>query len=311
MTGKIIGTGSYLPPQIWNNKKIEELVETSDEWIRERTGIAQRHISEDVPASGMAIEAAKRAVEDAVAKGNIKGPEDIDAIFLCTVTGDVVVPCVACEVQRAIGAVNAFCYDINAACSGFVFAYNMAVSYMNMGVLKNALIIGAEQLSGIVNWSDRGSSILFGDGAGAVLVEEAEGKCGMCMHSDGAGGEALECKTGGKLSMDGQKVFRFAVKRVPEVIGELMHRMNITDEQVDYYILHQANLRIVESVVKRLGIDMEKVPVNIERMGNTSSASVPILLDELCKDGILKPGMNMVMAGFGAGLSWGAGYITI
>lgn len=133
----------------------------------------------------------------------------------------------------------------------------------------------------------------------------------MCMHSDGAGGEALECKTGGKLSMDGQKVFRFAVKRVPEVIGELMHRMNITDEQVDYYILHQANLRIVESVVKRLGIDMEKVPVNIERMGNTSSASVPILLDELCKDGTLKPGMNMVMAGFGAGLSWGAGYITI
>lgn len=311
MTGKIIGTGSYLPPQIWDNTKIEELVETSDEWIRERTGIVQRHISTKLPTSDMAIEAAGRAIEDAVARGNIRGPEDVDAVFLCTVTGDIVVPCVACEVQKAIGAVNAFCYDINAACSGFVFAYNMAVSYMNMGVLKNALIIGAEQLSEIVNWSDRGSSILFGDGAGAVLVEAAEGKCGMCMHSDGAGGVALECKAGGKLSMDGQKVFRFAVKRVPEVIEELMAQMNITDSQIDFYIFHQANLRIVESVVKRLGIDMKKVPVNIERMGNTSSASIPILLDELCVTGRLKPGMQMIMAGFGAGLSWGAGYITI
>ena len=310
MTGKIIGTGSYLPPQVWDNKKIEELVETSDEWIRERTGIAQRHISQELPTSGMAIEAAKKAVADAVEKGHLNGPEEIDAIFLCSVTADIVVPCVACEIQKAIGAVNAFCYDVNAACSGFVFAYNMAVSYMNMGVLKKALIIGAEQLSGIVDWSDRGSSILFGDGAGAVLIEANEGRNGMCMHSDGAGGDALECSAGGKLSMDGQKVFRFAVKRVPEVITELMTQMDIADEQVDYYILHQANLRIVESVVKRLGIDKSKVPVNIDRMGNTSSASIPILLDELCKEGEIKPGMHMIMAGFGAGLTWGAGYIT-
>lgn len=311
MTGKIIGTGSYLPPQVWDNKKIEELVETSDEWIRERTGIAKRHISEDLPASGMAIEAARKAVKDAVDKGAISGPEEIDAIFLCTVTADVVVPCMACEVQKAIGAVNAFCYDVNAACSGFVFAYNTAVSYMNLGIIKKALIIGTEQLSGIVDWTDRGSSILFGDGAGAVLVEAAEGKCGMCMHADGAGGDALECKAGGKLTMDGQKVFRFAVKRVPEVITELMTQMGITDEDIDYYILHQANLRIVESAVKRLNISMDKVPVNIDRMGNTSSASIPILLDELCRQGTLQPGMRMVMAGFGAGLTWGAAYITI
>ncbi len=311
MTGKIIGTGSYLPSQVWDNKKIEELVETSDEWIRERTGIVQRYISQELPTSGMAIEAAKKAVADAMARGNLSGPEEIDAIFLCTVTADIVVPCMACEVQKVIGAVNAFCYDLNAACSGFVFAYNMAVSYMNMGMIKKVLIIGAEQLSGIVDWTDRGSCILFGDGAGAVLVEATEGKSGMCMHSDGVGGDALECSAGGKLTMDGQKVFRFAVKRVPEVIAELMAQMDISNEQVDYYILHQANLRIVESVVKRLGMDKDKVPVNIDRMGNTSSASIPILLDELCREGILRSGMRMVMAGFGAGLTWGAGYITM
>ncbi len=311
MIGKIIGTGSYLPTTVWDNYKIEELVETSDEWIRERTGIAQRYISKEVKASGMAIEAARSAVADAVARGYISGAEEVDAIFLCTVTADIVVPCMACEVQKALGAVNAFCYDLNAACSGFVFAYNMAVSYMNMGMLKKALIIGTEQLSSIVDWTDRGSSILFGDGAGAVLVEAVEGKSGMCMHSDGAGGDALECSVGGKLSMDGQKVFRFAVKRVPEVITELMTQMDIKDEDVDYYILHQANLRIVESVVKRLNIDMNKVPVNIDRMGNTSSASIPILLDELCRENVLKPGARMVLAGFGAGLSWGAGYMTI
>lgn len=311
MIGKIIGTGAYLPATVWDNHKIEEMVDTSDEWIRERTGIVKRHISEDLPASVMAIKAAEKALEDAMKKGKLTGPEEVDAIFLCTVTADVVVPCLACEVQKAIGAVNAFCYDINAACSGFVFAYNMAVSYMNMGMMKRALIIGTEQLSGIVDWTDRGSSILFGDGAGAVLVEATEGNAGMCMHSDGAGSDALECSMGGKLTMDGQKVFRFAVKRVPEVIRELMEQMGITDGDVDYYILHQANLRIVESVVKRLGICMDKVPVNIDRMGNTSSASIPILLDELCREGTLKPGMHMVLAGFGAGLSWGAGYVTM
>lgn len=311
MTGKIIGTGSYVPELIWDNHKIAEFVETSDEWIRERTGIVQRHISEELTSSQMAIEAAKRAVADSIAKGNIQDASQIDAIFVCTVTADIVVPCIACEVQKAIDATNAFCYDLNAACSGFVFAYNMAVSYMSVGMIKRALIIGSEQLSGIVDWTDRGSSILFGDGAGAVLIEAMEEKGGMCMHSDGAKGNALMCRTGGRLTMDGQAVFRFAVKYVPEVVKELMTQMNITDEDIDYYILHQANLRIVESVVKRLGIDMSKVPVNIDRMGNTSSASIPILLDELCSKNALQPGSRMLMAGFGAGLSWGAAYITI
>jgi len=304
MTGKIIGTGSYVPELAWDNNKLKEYMDTNDEWIRERTGIVRRHISEDKTTSEMAICAAKKAVEGF-------DVEQIDAIFVCSVTPDLAVPCIACEVQKEIGAVNAFCYDMNAACSSFVFAYNMAVSYMNMGMIKNALIIGSERLSGILDWSDRGTGILFGDGAGAALVTAVEGPSGMVMHSDGKGGDALLCKVGDKLFMDGQKVFRFAIKRVPEVINELFAQMNITKDDVDVFLLHQANMRIIESVVKRLDLDAEKVPTNIAEMGNTSSASLGILLDELNRKGELKPGSRMVMAGFGAGLSWGAGYITV
>lgn len=304
MTGKIIGTGSYVPELAWDNNKLKEYMDTNDEWIRERTGIVRRHIAEDKSTSEMAICAAKKAVEGFDA-------EQIDAIFVCSVTPDLAVPCIACEVQKEIGAVNAFCYDMNAACSSFVFAYNMAVSYMNMGMIKTALIIGSERLSGILDWSDRGTGILFGDGAGAALVTAVEGPSGMVMHSDGMGGEALLCKVGEKLFMDGQKVFRFAIKRVPEVLNELFEQMNITKDDVDVFLLHQANMRIIESVVKRLDLDMDKVPTNIAEMGNTSSASLGILLDELNRKGELKPGSRMVMAGFGAGLSWGAAYVTV
>lgn len=309
MTGQIIGTGSYLPKTIWDNHKLTEWLETNDEWIRERTGISQRHISEDMETSGMALEAAKKALENAKEAGLTA--EDLDAIFVCSVTPDITVPSIACEIQKALGAVNAFCYDLNAACSGFVFAYNMAVSYMETGMIKTALIIGSEKLSGMVDWSDRGSSILFGDGAGAVIVKATEGSSAAVMHSDGASGDALQCITGGKLSMDGQKVFRFAVKRVPEVVEELLGKLDLDKENVDLFLLHQANIRIIEAVIKRLGLPREKVPTNIERMGNTSSASLPILIDELNQQGLLKPGMQMVMAGFGAGLIWGAGFITI
>lgn len=304
MTGRIIGTGSYVPELAWDNNKLKEYMDTNDEWIRERTGIVRRHISVDKSTSEMAVCAAKRAVEGF-------DVEQIDAIFVCSVTPDVTVPCIACEVQKEIGAVNAFCYDLNAACSGFVFAYNMAVSYMNTGMIKTALIIGSERLSGIVDWSDRGTGILFGDGAGAVLVTACEGPSGMVMHSEGESSDALYCGVGKKLSMDGQKVFRFAVKRVPEVIRELFDQMHITKDDVDLFLLHQANIRIIDSVVKRLDLDMDKVPTNIAEMGNTSSASLGILLDELNRKGVLKSGSRMIIAGFGAGLSWGAGYITI
>lgn len=309
MTGKIIGTGSYLPELVWDNHKLTEWLDTNDEWIRERTGIGQRHISKDIGACGMALEAAKKAMEDAGKAG--LGAEDLDAIFVCSVTPDIMVPSIACEIQKELGAVNAFAYDMNAACSGFVFAYNMAVAYMETGLIKNALIIGSEQLSSMMDWNDRGSCILFGDGAGAVVVTACEEKGASVMHSDGASGEALQCVTGGKLSMDGQKVFRFALKRVPEVVEELLAKMEMEKEQVDLFLLHQANMRIIEAVIKRLGLEPEKVPSNIERMGNTSSASLPILLDELNQEGKLKPGMKLVMAGFGAGLTWGAGFIMV
>jgi len=308
MTGKIIGTGSYLPELVWDNHKLTEWLDTNDEWIRERTGIGQRHISKDLGAGKMALEAAKKAMEDAGKAG--LGAEDLDAIFVCTVTPDIMVPSIACEIQKMLGAVNAFAYDINAACSGFVFVYNMAVAYMETGLIKNALIIGSEQLSSMMDWNDRSSCILFGDGAGAVVVTACEQKGASVMHSDGASGEALQCVTGGKLSMDGQKVFRFALKRVPEVVEEILAKMEMEKEQVDLFLLHQANMRIIEAVIKRLGLEPEKVPSNIERMGNTSSASLPILLDELNREGKLRTGMKLVMAGFGAGLTWGAGYIT-
>ncbi|MBR6665849.1 MAG: ketoacyl-ACP synthase III [Lachnospiraceae bacterium] len=309
MTGKIIGTGSYLPELVWNNHKLTEWLDTNDEWIRERTGIGQRHISKDLGAGKMALEAAKKAMEDA-GKAGLRA-EDLDAIFVCTVTPDIMVPSIACEIQKTLGAVNAFAYDINAACSGFVFAYNMAVAYMETGLIKNALIVGSEQLSSMMDWNDRGSCILFGDGAGALVVTACEQKGASVMHSDGASGEALQCVTGGKLSMDGQKVFRFALKRVPEVVEELLAKMEMEKDQVDLFLLHQANMRIIEAVIKRLGLEPEKVPSNIERMGNTSSASLPILLDELNREGKLRTGMKLVMAGFGAGLTWGAGFIMV
>ena len=308
MTGKIVGTGSYLPKTIWDNNDIAKIVETSDEWIQERTGIVTRHIEKELECSQMAIEAAKKALADSEKKGITAA--DIDAIFVSSTSTDKLFPVISCMIQKEINAPNAFCYDLNAACSGFVFAYNMAVSYMNMGVIKTALIVGAEKLSNVMDWTDRGSCILFGDGAGAAVVTATEGESGMVMHSDGFGGDALMCDVGQRMTMDGQKVFRFAVKAVPSAVSELMEKMNLTDEDVDYYILHQANMRIIEGAVKRLKISMDKVPTNIASMGNTSSASVPILLDECNKQGMFKDGSRLIMAGFGAGLSYGAGYVV-
>lgn len=309
MIGKIVGTGSYLPEVIWNNHKIAEFVETSDEWIRERTGIVHRHIAETEDTVTMAVKAARRAVEDAMNRGAIKSAEEIEAIFVCSVAPERILPAVACEVQKEIGARSAFAWDMNAACSGFVFAYNTAVAYMNMGMIRKALLIGCERLSQITDWKDRGSCILFGDGAGALIIEVAKGEAGMVMHSDGARGEVLLCNKDTKMKMNGQEVFRFAVKAVPESIEELLAKMHIAKEEVDYFVLHQANKRIIEAAAKRLKVPPEKIPMNIQNMGNTSSASIPILLDEMNREGKLKKGSRLVLAGFGAGLSWGASYI--
>ena len=321
MTGVIAGTGSYVPSYVMDNNKLSEFVDTSDEWIKERTGVARRHIVADETTSFMAAEAAKKAVEDADLT-----PDQIDLILVSTISSDVILPCTACEVQRILGAVNATCFDLNAACTGFVLAYNTANAYIQSGVYKNALVIGSESLSNLTNWKDRGTCILFGDGAGAVvLTAEEKASYVPATHSEGAKGEALTLKSRHDsngitkeiepnrmmdaeyfMQMDGQAVFKFAVKKVPEAILEVLDKNNIKKEDIDCYLLHQANRRIVEAVAKRMGEPIEKFPMNLQEYGNTSSASIPILLDELSREGKLKIGKNIVLAGFGAGLTWGA-----
>ena len=316
MVGRICGTGSSIPSKIVENDDLAKIVDTNDEWIRERTGIARRHIADTETTSSLAADAAKKALENAGMSA-----EEIDLILVATISSDKVFPCTACEVQKNIGAVNATCFDLGgAACSGFVFAYNTAQMYIAGGMYKNILVIGAENLSNLVDWTDRGTCILFGDGAGAAVVSAvSDGMFFASTHSDGEKGVAMECesrcqknrkeKSQGNdtcMKMDGRAVFQFAVRKVPEVIKETLEKAGLDLQDVDYFVLHQANRRIVESVAKRLKIDVEKFPTNIEQYGNTSAASIPILLDEMNRDGRLKKGQTIVMAGFGAGLSWGA-----
>lgn len=303
MLGKICGTGSYVPEKVYNNNDIAKLVETSDEWIQERTGIVRRHIIDSETTSFMASEAAKRAIENA--KVNAK---DIDLILVATMTPEKLTPGMACIVQAEIQAENAAGIDMNAACSGFLFAFNTAQNYITAGMARTILIVGSESLSTIVDWEDRGSCILFGDGAGAVVLKEQEGQMKFtAMHSDGQKREVLMCESRHpKLFMDGKEVFRFAVKKVPEVIQEVLKKNGCQAEEIDWFILHQANKRIIESVAKRMNIDVSKFPMNIQEYGNTSSASIPILLDEMNRSGMLEKGQKIIMAGFGAGLSWGA-----
>ena len=301
MIGKIRGTGSYVPENYYDNHDIAKLVDTSDEWIRERTGIVRRHIVLEDTTVSMAVKAAKAALEN----GEVKA-EEVDLILVATITPNHIIPGMACEVQKELGAVNAAGFDLSAACSGFVFAYDTAQAYIAAGVCKTILIIGSESLSNIVNWEDRGSCILFGDGAGAVVIRAEEGEIKPCiMHSDGLKGEVLACESRHQkdwqekekaketlLRMDGKEVFKFAVKKVPEVITELLEKTAYTEKDIDWFILHQANQRIIESVAKRMKQDIEKFPMNISEYGNTSSASIPILLDEMNRSGKLKRGQK-------------------
>lgn len=342
-TIRITGTGSALPGRIVTNKELEQLVETSDEWIRERTGIAERHVSVGETVVTLASEAARKALEQAG-----KRAEEIDLILVATCSPEQYLPCCACQVQADIGAVNALAFDVNAACSGFLFALNTADAYLRMGLAENALIIGSEVLSKLVDWTDRGSCILFGDGAGAVVVERckaesraveekqipAAGILGRALHSDGTGGGVLQCdarelttpyartsavKTDQKqqtddrehyIQMDGQEVYRFATRRVPQCIEEALSDAGLAVPDIDMFVLHQANARIIDAVAKRLHADRDKFPTNLERVGNMSSASIPVLLDELNRQGKLHRGDRIVLAGFGAGLTIGACVMT-
>lgn len=315
MIGRICGTGSYIPSHYLDNNDLSRMVETNDEWIRERTGVVRRHIIEDDTTVSMAVKASKKAMESSSI-----GPEEIDMIIVSTFTSEILLPCTACEVQKELGAVHATCFDLNAACTGFVFAYNTAQAYITSGMYRTILVIGAESVSNTIDWTDRGTCILFGDGAGAAVLQAKEGMLYPSVtHSDGAKGGALVCKSRHRkdfsiaqedkesyLYMNGQEVFRFAVKKVPEVIREVLDKAGMKADEIDYFILHQANRRIVESVAKRLECDISRFPMNMDEYGNTSSASIPILLDEMVQKKMLKRGDKLIMAGFGAGLSWGA-----
>lgn len=314
MVGKIYGTGSYVPEHVMDNDDLAKIVDTNDEWIRERTGIGRRHVIEEETTSYMAGQAAARAVEQSGID-----PAEIDLILVATSSSEVIYPCAACEVQKAVGAVHAAGYDLNAACTGFVLAFNTAQAYISAGLYRTILVVGSESMSNMVDWTDRSTCILFGDGAGAVILRAEEGNpVYMAAHSDGVKGEALtqlsrhrrgwekEEEKESYIHMDGQAVFKFAVRKVPEIIEEVLGQTDVKLEEIDYFILHQANRRIIEAVAKRLKTDISKFPMNLEEYANTSAATVPILLDEMNRRGMFRRGQKIILSGFGAGLTWAA-----
>lgn len=315
MTTRIIGTGSYAPEKIVTNDDLAKIVDTNDEWIKSRTGIERRHISEGMGMTELATKAANKAIEDAGID-----PEEIDIIIVGTSSADMSFPSSACLVQTAVGAKNAVAFDISAACAGFIYALNIVHSFIQAGIYKTGLIIGSDVLSKVVDWTDRGTCVLFGDAAGAAVVRADEtGIAEIQIKSDGEKANVLECiarssdnfLTGkqpqmGFMKMDGQEVFKFAVKKVPESIKEVLAKSGTDIEEIKYFILHQANSRIFESIAKRLKISMDKIPMNIQEYGNTSAATIPVLLDEMNKAGKLQKGDKLVLSGFGAGLTWGS-----
>ena len=315
MVARIIGTGSAVPENIVTNDELSKVVDTNDEWISTRTGIRERRIAKEENTTILACRAAKSALENAGMDA-----ADVELIIVATCTPDSFFPNTACQVQKEIGAWKAVGFDLSAACSGFIFALNTVQAYMKSGIYQNALIIGVETMSKLLNWEDRGTCVLFGDGAGAVVVKADEtGFMDMVQWSDGRGDSVLTCgarqmknllvpgaQEADYVAMDGQPVFKFAVKKVPECITQVLEKNGTEKAEIKYYVLHQANSRIIQSVAKRLKEGEEKFPVNLERHGNTSAASIPILLDEMNRDQRLEKGDKIVMSGFGAGLTWGA-----
>ena len=303
MKGKICGTGAYIPENILDKEALSKLVDTSDEWIRSRTGIRRRHIAgEKETVAFMAGEAAKAALQNAKLNGSA-----VELILAATMSAEEAMPGVAARVQQTIGAKGAASFDINSACTGFLAALNTAQTYIEAGIYKTILVVGAEKLSSLVDWNDRNSCILFGDGAGAVVLKaDPEGLYVQVSHSEGEKGQALTAPKNGFLQMDGRAVFEFAVSRVPEVIREVLKKAGIEKEEVDFYLLHQANRRIISAAVKRLGLEEERFPMNMEEYGNTSAASIPILLYEENRRGKLKKDSLLVLSGFGGGLTYGA-----
>ncbi len=313
MTSAILGTGSALPEKIVTNDDLAKIVETSDAWISERTGIRSRRIAVGETTTTLSIDAGRRALEDAGIS-----PEDIGLILVATLTPDGSMPNTACKVQAALGAVNAMCYELNAACSGFMYGVQTAHAFICSGIIKYALVIGAETLSKILDWTDRGTCVLFGDGAGAAIIGAS--KKGIISVEGGADGSKGAFLTTGNaplcnpytkheatnpyVEMDGQEVFKFAVRKIPSIVQALTEKVDIEINQLDCILLHQANQRIIQTAAKRLKLPEELFPMNLDQYGNTSAASVAILLDEVHRSGKIKSGDLIALAGFGGGLTW-------
>ncbi|HIX83300.1 MAG TPA: ketoacyl-ACP synthase III [Candidatus Megamonas gallistercoris] len=314
----ILGLGSYVPEKILTNADIEKLVDTNDEWITERTGIKERRIcAPEQATSDLSLIAAQRALADA----NVSA-EELDMIIVATISADSNTPSTACVLQNKLGAVNAAAFDLSAACSGFVYGSAIASQFIETGVYKKVLVVGAETLSKFVNWKDRNTCIIFADGAGAAVygvVDDGYGMLSFDLGADGSGAETIEIPGGGSrhpadqetidnhmhcLHMNGKETFRFAVKAMGSTVIKSLERAGLSKEDIDYFIPHQANIRIIQSAAKRLHLPMEKVFVNIEKYGNTSAASIPIALAEAEREGKLKKGEIIALSGFGAGLTW-------
>ena len=317
MYSRIIGTGRYLPEKIVSNDDLSKFLDTSDDWIYPRTGIRYRHIADKEGSYDMASYAALKALENA----NVNA-EEIDLIILATITAEYQTPSIACIVQKQIKATNAMCLDINAACTGFVYGLDIVDQFIASGKYKKALVIGVEKLSHTMNWEDKSTCILFGDGAGAVVVEASEEKgiIDVVNHSIGEDWDALtyeiqhektpfyETQRENGFNMDGRKVFDFATKKVRESIKEVLEKNKTDINDIDLFVLHQANERIINRIAKKLEVDIDKFYMNMKYYGNTSSASIPIALDELREKNMLE-GKKVVLSGFGAGLTYGSSII--
>lgn len=316
----IVGLGSYLPEKVLTNYDLEKMVDTSNEWIITRTGIEERRITDEHTfTSDLATEAAKKALEDAGMKA-----EELDLIILATVTPDMYTPATACIVQSNLGAMNAVAFDINAACSGFIYGLSIASQFIKTGFHKNALVIGAETLSKVVDWKDRNTCVLFGDGAGAAVLKAVEQPYGILATHVGTNGslgnvltipsinladEEIEKRISDNprtIWMDGSEVFKFAVKIMGEATKAVLKDAGLTITDVNVIVPHQANIRIVDSAAKRLRFDHERIFTNLNKYGNMSAASIPVALDEAVKLGFIKKDDTIVMVGFGGGLTWGS-----